>query len=59
MLRFNDRVQAALFNPNRLAATFSKAEITRPFKFNAYYPASKIRTVDPASLENGRRRPGR
>jgi DMSO/TMAO reductase YedYZ molybdopterin-dependent catalytic subunit len=48
MLRVNDRVQAALFNPNRLAATFSKADITRPFKFNAYYPASKIRTVDPA-----------
>jgi DMSO/TMAO reductase YedYZ molybdopterin-dependent catalytic subunit len=48
MLRFNDRVQAALFNPNRLAATFSRADITRPFKFNAYYPQSKIRTVDPA-----------
>jgi DMSO/TMAO reductase YedYZ molybdopterin-dependent catalytic subunit len=49
MLRFNDRVQAALFNPNRLAATFSKAEITRRFKFNAYYPISKVRTVDPAA----------
>jgi DMSO/TMAO reductase YedYZ molybdopterin-dependent catalytic subunit len=45
MLRFNDRVQAALFNPNRLAATFTKAEITRPFKFNAYYPASRVRPV--------------
>lgn len=49
MLRFNDRMQAALFNPNRLAATFTKANITRPFKFNAYYPASKIRTVNPAA----------
>jgi DMSO/TMAO reductase YedYZ molybdopterin-dependent catalytic subunit len=46
MLRFNDRMQAALFNPNRLAATFTRAQITRPFKFNAYYPADKIRTVD-------------
>ena len=49
MLRFNDRVQAALFNPNRLAATFTRADITTPFKFNAYYPESQIRTVDPGS----------
>jgi len=46
MLRFNDRVQAALFDPNRLAETFRPDQITRPFKFNAYYPMSKIRTVD-------------
>jgi DMSO/TMAO reductase YedYZ molybdopterin-dependent catalytic subunit len=45
MLRFNDRVQAALFNPNRLARTFSKAEITKPFKFNAYYGIDKVRPV--------------
>ncbi len=49
MLRFNDRVQAALFNPNRLAPTFSKAEITKPFRFNAYYPIDKVHTVDPAA----------
>jgi DMSO/TMAO reductase YedYZ molybdopterin-dependent catalytic subunit len=46
MLRFNDRVQAALFNPNRLAATFTRADITRPFRFNAYYPADQIRMMD-------------
>jgi len=45
MLRFNDRVQAALFSRNRLAATFSPAQITRPFKFNAYYPLSQVRPV--------------
>jgi DMSO/TMAO reductase YedYZ molybdopterin-dependent catalytic subunit len=45
MLRFNDRVQAALFSPHRLARTFTAAEITHPFKFNAYYPASQIRAV--------------
>jgi DMSO/TMAO reductase YedYZ molybdopterin-dependent catalytic subunit len=45
MLRFNDRAQAALFSENRLAETFSPAQITRPFKFNAYYPASKVRPV--------------
>jgi DMSO/TMAO reductase YedYZ molybdopterin-dependent catalytic subunit len=47
MLRFNDRVQAALFDPNRLAPTYSRADITRPFKFNAYYPISKVPPVDP------------
>ena len=46
MLRVNDRIQAALFDPDRLAETFSPAQITRPFKFNAYYPASQVRTVD-------------
>ena len=49
MLRVNDRIQAALFDPNRLAATFSPAQITRPFKFNAYYPANQVRTVDSAT----------
>ena len=48
MLRFNDRVQAALFSENRLAATFTRAQITSPFKFNAYYPENRIRTVDPS-----------
>ena len=43
MLRFNDRVQATLFNPNRLAATFTRADITHPFKFNAYYPIEQVR----------------
>ena len=47
MLRFNDRVQAALFSPRRLAATFAASAITRPFRFNAYYPEYQVRTVDP------------
>jgi DMSO/TMAO reductase YedYZ molybdopterin-dependent catalytic subunit len=46
MSRFNDRVQAALFNPNRLAATFPASAITKPFPFNAYYAESEVRTVD-------------
>ncbi len=49
MLRFNDHVQAALFNPHRLAATFPPSAITRPFRFNAYYPEYQVRTVDTAS----------
>ena len=47
--RFNDRVQAALFNPNRLAATFPASAITRPFPFNAYYGEDQIRHVDAAT----------
>src|SRR5712672_11960 len=35
--KFNDGVQAAIFNPNALAPTFPESAITRPFPFNAYY----------------------
>lgn len=35
--KFNDKVQAALFNPNVLAPTYPASAITRPFPFNAYY----------------------
>jgi DMSO/TMAO reductase YedYZ molybdopterin-dependent catalytic subunit len=45
MLRFNDRVQAALFNPQRLAQTYPASAITRPFRFNAYYPVWEVRMV--------------
>ena len=43
---FNDRVQGWLFNPNRLAQTYPESAITRPFRFNAYYPESDIPEVD-------------
>ena len=43
---FNDRVQAWLFDPNRLAQTYPESAITRPFRFNAYYPESDIPEVD-------------
>ena len=39
MSRFNDRIQAFLFNPNRLAPTYDAAQITRPFPYNGFYPA--------------------
>ena len=48
MLRFNDRVQAALFNPSRMAETYPVAAVTVPFRFNAYYPEWQVRSVDPA-----------
>ena len=49
--RFNDRVQAFLFNPNKLAPTFTDADITRPFPFNAYYDLDEAPTVDPATYK--------
>jgi DMSO/TMAO reductase YedYZ molybdopterin-dependent catalytic subunit len=35
--RFNDGVQALLFNRNKLAPTYPASMITTPFPFNAYY----------------------
>jgi DMSO/TMAO reductase YedYZ molybdopterin-dependent catalytic subunit len=46
MSRFSDRVQAALFDPNRLAPTYSEAEITTPFPFNAYYDEENAPAID-------------
>jgi DMSO/TMAO reductase YedYZ molybdopterin-dependent catalytic subunit len=46
---FNDRVQAWLFDPNRLAQTYPESAIHRPFRFNAYYPESDIPEVDGAT----------
>ena len=44
MLRFDDRVQSALYDPQRLAETYP-ARITRPFRFNAAYPIWEVRPV--------------
>lgn len=38
MSDFNDRVQAWLFSPARLAREYPASAITRPFPFNAFYP---------------------
>ena len=46
MSRFNDRVQALIFNPNKLAPTYPESAITRPFPFNAYYPEDDAPEVD-------------
>ncbi len=34
---WNDRVQAALFNPNKLAPTFPDTEAVKDFRYNAWY----------------------
>src|SRR4029077_17422444 len=43
MLRFNDRVQAALFSRTRLAETYPASAVTEPFRFNAYYEEWQVR----------------
>jgi len=47
--RFNDQVQAWLFDPNRLAPTYPESMIARPFPFNAYYDEDEVRVVDASS----------
>jgi DMSO/TMAO reductase YedYZ molybdopterin-dependent catalytic subunit len=41
MSRFNDRVQAFLFNPNKRAPEYTREMMTRPFPFNGFYSADK------------------
>jgi DMSO/TMAO reductase YedYZ molybdopterin-dependent catalytic subunit len=45
MLRFDDKVQAALFSETRMAETYPASAITTPFRFNAYYPEWEVRPV--------------
>jgi DMSO/TMAO reductase YedYZ molybdopterin-dependent catalytic subunit len=49
MSSWNDRVQAALFDPNTTAPIYPASAITRPPRFNAYYSADQVRHVDPAT----------
>jgi DMSO/TMAO reductase YedYZ molybdopterin-dependent catalytic subunit len=49
MSRWNDRAQAWLFNPGKLAPTYSRADVTVPFPFNAFYGESRAPEVDGAS----------
>ncbi|MBI3480273.1 MAG: molybdopterin-dependent oxidoreductase [Nitrosomonadales bacterium] len=44
--RFNDNVQAWLFDPNKLAPTYPESMITKPFPFNAYYDIDKVPEVN-------------
>ncbi|HTH96900.1 MAG TPA: molybdopterin-dependent oxidoreductase [Stellaceae bacterium] len=43
---WNDRVQAFLFSPTRLAPTYSEAEVLNPPRFNAFYLKSQVKPVD-------------
>lgn len=46
--RFNDRVQAWLFDPDRLAPTYDASQITNPFPYNGFYPADDAPEIDAA-----------
>jgi len=48
--RFNDKVQAWMFDPKRLAPTYPASMITRPFPFNAFYSENKAPIVDAESF---------
>ncbi|WP_305806717.1 molybdopterin-dependent oxidoreductase, partial [Stenotrophomonas sp. YIM B06876] len=49
--RFNDKVQGLIFSPTQLAPTYTEAEITRPFPFNAFYSEDEVPEVDEASYK--------
>jgi len=44
--KFNDAVQAWMFNPNTLAPTYPESAVTKPFPFNAYYDLDEAPTID-------------
>ncbi len=46
MSRWNDRAQAWLFNPNKLAPEYPESAITTPFPFNAFYGQDEVPIVD-------------
>ena len=45
MMRFDDRVQAALFSRARLAKTYPASAVTKAFRFNAFYEEWQVRDV--------------
>jgi len=47
--RFNDGVQAALFNPRKLAPTYPDSMVPAEFRFNAQYGIDRIPNINPAT----------
>lgn len=43
---WNDRVQAALFDPTKLARTYPASMILKPPKFNAHFDITELKPVD-------------
>ncbi len=46
---WNDRVQAALFNPNKLAPTFPESAAVKDFRYNAWYGPQNAPALDAAT----------
>jgi DMSO/TMAO reductase YedYZ molybdopterin-dependent catalytic subunit len=49
--RFNDRVQALLFNPTKLAPTYPESMVDRTFRFNGFYDEDEAPEIDPAEYK--------
>ena len=45
----NDRVQAALFDPNKLAPEYPASMVLKPPRFNAYFDVEQLQPVDGAT----------
>lgn len=43
---WNDRVQGLIFGKDRLARTYTEAEVLKPPRFNAFYDVEEIKPVD-------------
>ncbi len=48
---WNDRVQAWLFDPTRLAPVYAASQIVTPFPFNAFYGEDEVPRVDPRAWQ--------
>jgi len=48
--RFNDEVQALIFDPAKLAPVYPESMMTRPFPFNAFYGEDEAPAVDGESF---------
>ncbi len=46
MSRWNDRVQAVIFDQSKLAPEYPESAITKPFPFNAFYAEAEAPSVD-------------
>lgn len=44
--KFNDAVQAKIFNPNTLAPEYNAKDVKRPFPFNAFYTLDEAPQID-------------
>jgi DMSO/TMAO reductase YedYZ molybdopterin-dependent catalytic subunit len=51
--RWNDRVQAALFSPTRLAREFAATDVAATYRYNAFYPAKDAPKLDAATYRLG------
>ena len=49
--RWNDTVQAALFDPSKLAPTFAENLAVKDFRYNAWYGKEKAPRLDPAKYK--------